>query len=361
MKQFLMCSLFLFFVPVLAGIKIGGKIEPLYEIEENGNFADSGSSDIGLHRAQLSIKFKEKTPNDWTIGGKLNVDLAENELDEIIHNAYASIEFADPVKITVGRKKPPFSLNASMGSSSLPTIYRSWTSKHLKDELGIAGYLDGMTIGGSVLDELFFYSVTLNHYEHDRRDGFSASQLYSLPCISLGSKPLKGLTVRWDMAIPYTAVSYEDGSSKDLRLLLHDWSVSYSSPRIYRGSIEAFLGADTTDAKTLREIHESYDDNIRFSLQMLNEFYTPRRNGFGLFAALGGEYLNGLNQENGESVNRDFYWAGVIVAGGTYKDLLKVQVSCDNRFDEKFKSTDDMRIAVQVGLRKEITLKGVKK
>lgn len=360
MKKFLMCSIVALSFPVLAGITIGGKIEPLYEIEESGNFAESGSSDIGLHRAQLSLKFKEKTPNDWMIRGKLNVDMAEDNFDEVIHNAYASIKFADPIKVTVGRKKPPFSVNASMGASKLPTIYRSWTSKHLNDDLGIAGYLDGLTIDGSLLNDLFFYSVALNHYEHDRRDGFSASQLYSLPYLSLGANPLRGVTVRWDMALPYSAVSYEDGSTEELRLFLHDWSVSYSAPRIYRGSLEAFLGADTTDAQTLRKIHEEYDDNVRFSLQMLNEFYTPQRNGFGLFAALGGEYLNGLNHVNGKSENRDFYWAGVIVAGGTYEDLLKVQLSCDTRLDEKFRSTGNTRIAVQVGIRKEFSLKGGK-
>lgn len=356
--------LFLVVLSALAsasGLEIGGKVEPLYEIKEEGSLQDSGTSEAGLHRAQMTLKYKEKIVNDWVISGRFTFDAAENELEEMIHQAYVAMKFGDPFKVEVGRNKPAFSRNAQIGSSKLPTIYRSWTTEHLKDDLGVAGYLDGVELSGNFLDNKLFYSVALNYYEHDRRDGYSLSRMFSLPYISLGSTLFERLTIRWDMAFPLTAVSYEAGDTKEERLVLHDWSVSYEAPKLYKGTIEAFLGADTTQGMILNEIHETYSDNVHFSFQMMNEFYSPRRNGFGLFGALGGEYLNGLNYRDGAYVDREFNYAAVAVLGGTYENLLRVQVSYDARFDKDFATINQARFAFQAGIKKDIKIRGGKK
>ncbi len=351
----------LFALAPASSFKIGGKVEPLYEIKEKGSLQDSGSSEAGLHRAQITLKYKEEIVNDWTISGRFTFDASENELEEMVHQAFVAMKFGDPLKVQVGRFKPAFSRNAQIGSSKLPTIYRSWTTEHLKDDLGVAGYLDGVELSGDFFENKLFYSVALNYYEHDSRDGYSVSRMVSLPFISLGSSPFEGLTIRWDMAFPLTALSYENGNSKEERLMLHDWSLTYEAPKLYKGTVEAFLGADTSQGMILSDIHETYSDNVQFSLQLMNEFYSPRRNGFGFFGARGGEYLNGLNYREGAYVDREFYYAAVGVLGATYEDLLRVQISYDQRFDHAMASINEGRFAFQVGLKKDIKIGGGKK
>ncbi len=340
-----------------AEIGIGTKIEPLFSVKENGSLSDSGKATSELHRAQISMKIRDKTTAGFTISGELSLDATEKSTEAMIHNGYVQIEFAKPIGVEVGRSKPSFSRNASIGSSKLPAIYRSWTSEHLENELGVAGYIDGVRLFGELFENRLNYAVSLNHAVSDERDGFSAGNLVSLPIVSIGSEPIKGLNVRWDMAFPLSAISTTTGATTEIRPVLHDWSVHYKVPKLYSGSFELFLGPDTAEGRLLKTINESYKQNISYSLQTMHEFSVPLSEKIDAFGALGAEYCNGLNRLNGTYVDRDFYWATTIAAGANYGKFLRLLVSADEQFDSQVKQKHQTRLAVQLILSGDIKIK----
>ncbi len=141
-------------------IKIETTIQPLLQLKEKGDFSRDGESELGFNRARLGFTYGESI-NSLSIKSKLSVDFTEDTFDEIVKNGYIGVEVIPEFGFTVGRFKGVFGYENRVSSKKLPLVFRSETSSHLKKELGISGFLDGVRFSGT-LQKLPLTYVTSN-------------------------------------------------------------------------------------------------------------------------------------------------------------------------------------------------------
>ena len=176
--------------------KIESIIQPWYTFHENGSWIDSGNSEISLHRAKVSAYFKKKFLPKLKLSSKITVDFSEKRFENILENAYISLKIIPQINLKAGKFKVPIGANNLMSSLKLPTIYRSFTTDHMKKDLKIAGFQKGGIIYGTLFD-LVTYIAGIFHYEENYIEGFQIKDILDFPVFSLTIEPKKYLLFKY--------------------------------------------------------------------------------------------------------------------------------------------------------------------
>ncbi len=327
-------------------LKLETTVQPELVLEQKGDFATEGESSIGFNRARVGLRFSEELSN-IVVKSRLSFDLTEENLEESIKNAYVQFDFFPQFELTLGRKKGIFGYENRVSSSDLPLVFRSETSSHLKNELGVSGFLDGVTLSGELSSIPLSYSGSFTRSENDQRDGLHFDRLFSQTALSLSYEPIDSLSVTYSANISQVGVSVLGNSDSTDIFLLHEAGVTYHAPKWYTGMVTCFWGIDTTSARELSPLLTNYEENISLSLYTSHEMKIPLNDDLSLDVALGGEFLNGLNYYDGAYHDRSFNYVGYGALGVSIGDHVRFQTAVKEKFDSDFSSINDMEIAVQ--------------
>lgn len=353
-------SILCFLSFAMADIKIETFVQPMYSFRENGSWNIYGESGFSLHRAKLSLQFTKRY-NTIKILSKLEVDFTEADIENVLENAYINVKFLSPLNIKVGRFKIPFGANSLTSSFDLWTIYRSYTTKHIRDELKVGGYQNGGILYGSFF-KYFYYSVGVFNYDENHIEGTHIKDILDFPVVKLSYIPTGNISISYMFTVPQAGVSMGNGDIDAMRLFLHDFSVEFSLKEWYECFTEIFIGIDTSDVKKAQLFLQDYKENVAYSIYTLHSFIISLSKKIDLRLTNGFEYLNGLNYEAGKRVNRSFYFSLIQAVGVSFGKKLSLEISYDNKYNEVFKSVDYRRIAGQIGFKNSMKInKGKKK
>lgn len=323
-------------------------IQPYLVLSENGNWQNRAETTPLIHRAKLSFRLNSKILNDSQIKGRLSIDIAEKEFSDFIKNAYVSIEPIEQFSIKAGKFKTPFGSHFLISSKDLKTIYRSHTTKHLKDELNIAGYNYGIAIYGK-FNDMIKYEAGVFKFINNDIPGFHIKDIFDYPVLSLEFNPLENISISYKSTLPQTGTVSENGEVLYKRFLFHDILVTFKSPnKLYETFFNTFIGVDTSEVKDAQVFFRGYEENVAFSLFSNHIFNWKIKSNYTFSLATGFEYLNGLNWIGEDQYeNRSYYFALSENLQIKYKNKFFLQFSFDNKLDNKFKSINESRFAVQ--------------
>ncbi len=241
-------------------LKLKSKVQPLLSIEQRGNFSDEGDLDWGFNRLKLSTQYKQK------VGGvklryDFGLDFTKEHGDDMIREAAIEAEFMPQLVLTAGQKKVPLLRNDYIGSGSLTQVHRSYSSDHLRDQLGVTGYLPGLALSGAFLEQKLSYHLGVSFNDKLDGDGIAARALVMLPSLKLRYEPLEFLALEYAALFPEFTAELKDGTKEYTRLALMAVSLEAAAPRLYRTEFELLIGADTTDGRALMQLQPDHDEN----------------------------------------------------------------------------------------------------
>lgn len=341
-------SLALIFFASLTGareLKLETTIQPELLLEEKGDFSKEGESHMGFNRARIGLRYSEKVLG-VKLNSRLNFDLTEKSLDESIKNGYVELGFLPQLELTMGRKKGLFGYENRVSSRDLPLVFRSETSSHLKNELGVSGFLDGVVLSGTVQAFPLSYGAAFTVSENDRREGVHADRLFSQTALTL-SYQFDSLDITYSANITRAGATSLDGSDSTELFLLHEAGISYRAPKLYSGLFTCFWGIDTGSVQKISPLLPEYEENVSFSLYTSHEVKVPINKDISIDAALGAEFLNGLNYYDGAWHDRSFSYAGYGSLGLSLGKRFRFQTAVKEKWDNEFSSVKDMELAFQ--------------
>lgn len=326
-------------------LKLETTVQPELLLEEKGDFSKEGESRMGFNRARIGLRYSEKVLG-ISLKSRLNFDLAEESLDELIKNGYVEFGFLPQLELTLGRKKGLFGYENRVSSRDLPLVFRSETSSHLKQELGVSGFLDGVMFSGTVQAFPLSYGAAFTLSENDRRDGIHPDRLFSQTALTL-SYQLDSLNLTYSANITRAGAASLDGTDTTELFMLHEAGISYRAPKLYSGLFTCFWGIDTGSVQKTSPLLPNYEENVSFSLYTSHEVKVPVNEELSIDAALGAEFLNGLNYYDGEWHDRSFSYVGYGSLGLSLGKRLRFQAAVKEKLDNEFSSINDMELAFQ--------------
>ena len=263
-------------------------------------------------------------------------------------------------RLKIGKFKAPFGANNLISSLKLPTIYRSFSTEHMKKDLKIAGYQKGGIIYGTLFD-ILTYSAGIFHYDENHIDGFQIKDILDFPVFALTIEPKKNLSFTYMVTAPQAGVSLLNNEVEAMRIYYHDFAVQLNIKDFYEMFTEIFIGIDTSQVQKAQLLLSDYDENIAYSIYTLNSFLFSPFKKLKIKFTLGLEYLNGLNYYNDQHQNRSFYYSLLESVTLYFNKNLFLQLSYDSQYDEQFKPINHRRIAAQILIRGATTIKKDKK
>ncbi len=326
--------------------KLETTVQPELLLEQKGDFATDGESNIGFNRARVGVRFSEELSN-IVVKSRLSFDLTEENLKESIKNANVQFEFLPQLELSLGRRKGIFGYENRVSSIDLPLVFRSETSSHLKSELGVSGFLDGVILSGELSSIPLSYSGSFTRSENDQRDGLHFNRLFSQTALSLSYEPIESLSVTYSANISQVGASVLGNDDSTDVFLLHEAGVTYEAPNWYTGLVTCFWGIDTSSAKDLSPLLVNYEENLSFSVYTSHEMKIPLNEDLSLDVALGGEFLNGLNYHDGAYHDRSYNYVGYGAIGVSIGEHVRFQSAIKEKRDSDFESINDMEIAIQ--------------
>ena len=143
-------------------IKLGGTLmwdldSASAEFWDSEDENDTGRTYSGIRRARFNIK--TKIEDNWK--AKLQFELAEEDVSNIVKDAYLKYEGWRYVNVIVGQDKEPFGLEAMTSSKKLSFIERSMVSD---------AFRPGRSVGISLEDETDILFGQLGVYEAQNRE-----------------------------------------------------------------------------------------------------------------------------------------------------------------------------------------------
>jgi hypothetical protein len=324
-----------------ADINLDLFLQPWSFLEQgNGNF------EIGLHRAQTALRAEEKSGAIKT-AGKLRINFSESSIQEAIENAWVSLTFKPYLRFKAGKFKIPFGANNLVAAPRMPTVYNSFTTSHLKSDLYVAGYRSGAMVYGDITP-IAHFSVGTFEYPLHNLPGTETSDLFRLPVARIGMQPCRGVGIDYMVAAPELARVSNNGGFSSLRLVLHDIAVTYDNLRWYRGSLEYFLGVDTTDVPEVQMLYDGYRNNVAYSIYSAHTVTLPFFRLGDLRLTTAAEFLNGLDRMYEQFVYRPFYYAFTQDIQLLLGKGVIMECSYDMRFNERLHGFKYQRIAAQI-------------
>lgn len=346
------CILLVFFaisvVVCAKEFRMDGVIQPHIRIRENANYTDSGDFVWGFRRLKVSFNYDDSLLKSLKIKGFLSLDFANKEVTEIIRKAGFQATFNDYLRLQGGQFKVPFLYNDYCGSDNLIHSDRSFTSDHLRKELTVGGYQQGILLSGSLKEKVLSYSVGLFYSDDIDRKGYSGKEFFMIPHFKVAVEPLTFLSLSYGIIAPAYSAPLINGADNEKRFVLQAISVRCKAPKLYRTELDIFLGVDTADGKALMNLHPSYDENVSFSLYSNHQFSFPLGEGAEVVVALAGEFLNGLVYYDGLYHERTYNYALWTTAGISVKKRFGCKVSFNERFDRDFSPTFHKEIGLEV-------------
>lgn len=323
------------------------KIQPTLSVEQKGSTSDSGDYSLGFNRLKLYTEYKKSLKNSVSLSGDLALDFSKKEIAEIVKKAQVEVEFRPEIALAVGQYKVPFLRNDYMGSGSLPHIHRSFTSNHLRDELAITGYKQGVSVRGSFLEEKLSYRAGLFYDETMDLKGFDGGELVMLPSVLLSYSPVPSLEIRYGGLFPEFCSELIDNTIKKKRLALHSFSVSYEAPKLYETALDLFIGVDTAEGRELMQMRAGYTENTSLSIYTNHTFKVPVKEKSQLLFSVAGEFLNGLTYYDDLYNDRAYTYALFGSAAFVLRKNFRVDLTLDERFDKDFKAIKEKRAVLQ--------------
>ncbi len=324
-------------------------MQPMFAVEQKGNWKREGEWGLKLHRAKVELECDKKLKR-FSVESAIQADFAENTYEELLEKAYVRAEFFKPLCVTMGKFKAPFGANLLTKERELWTVYRSHTSDHIKDDLQVGSYRMGATVSGKLgfLGEEE-YAAGIFYYEGSAVEGLERSDIVACPVAYVSYSPFKKLTLSYGFAAPEPGVSLVTGERETYRMYLHDIGVELRIKKWLQFFAEGFVGVDTTKVKTVRELLPTYNENVAYSLYALESSVIDIGKKASVRLTGGIEFLNGLEYVGLARQNRDYYFASVLSACLRIADSFSAQASYDNRYDHTFSSTGYRRMALQFG------------
>lgn len=327
--------------------KLKSKVQPIIAIEQNGNTRDSGEYALGFNRLKLYAEYRKSLSGEVSVSGDISLDFSEKEIAQMVKKTVVKIGFRPEIALTVGQYKVPFHHNDYIESGSLAHIHRSHTSKHLRDELAITGYKQGVSLCGKFLEKKISYRAGLFYDNSMDLKGFEGRELLMLPSLYLTYRPVSSIVFTYGALFPeFSAKSVDDAITKK-RLALHSFSASYEAPKLYETALDLFIGVDTAQGKKVMQLRAGYDENTSLSIYTTHTLKIPVLEKSQLRFSVAGEFLNGLTYYDGHYNDRAFTYALFTTAAYSIRKNFSVAVTLDERFDKEFKAVNRKRAALQ--------------
>jgi hypothetical protein len=330
-------------------------LQPWAGITQNDSWHGNGSYEIGFHRLKTSL-LTEQSIGAIRAQGVLGVNLAENEFQNALENAYVSLSFKPYLQFRAGKFKTPFGANNLISDSRLPAIHRSFTNDHLQSALVVAGYRSGVQMSGSITDKVEFAIGTFI-YPPNSLPGSGISDLYRLPVGRICFHPYPALDIEYMVSAPEMARVQGNGMNISKRLFLHDAAIHGHFAGWYQGFFELFIGVDTSDISKVQEIWTNYTDNIAYSLYTAHTAILHLPWNLQLKLTTAGEFINGLNYEFEHYIDRPFYYALTQDVKFELSDDVSTEFSYDTRIGRRFEPFRFQRLSAQINYSASMKMK----
>lgn len=327
--------------------KIKTKVQPLISLEQKGSTSDSGDYFLGFNRLKLSTDYEKMFAGEKRIAAELSLDFSKKELDKLVKKATLSLTFRREIALKIGQWKVPFYTNDYVGSGSLRHVHRNFTTYHLRNELAVTGYKQGVSLEGTFLEERLSYGAGLFYDESKDIKGFDGSELVMLPSLHISYKPWEFLSLEYGGLFPEFCTKTVQNNMEKKRLSLHTFSIAYEAPVLYDTELDIFIGVDTADGREMMQFQLGYTENTSMSIHTNHRFRLPLKEKSALHFSVAGEFLNGLTYYDGEYHNRAFTYALFGTVAYIIRKNLQVEVTLDERFDNNFAAIKQKRAALQ--------------
>lgn len=324
-------------------------IQPLYSLQQNGDFTDSSTSEFSLHRAKVKTKF-EKDIDKIELFASVSLDFAEKEYSDILKNAYAGMEIRPWLKWKMGQFKSNFGYESALSSKKLPLINRGEISSYLRKKTDGAGYLQGIELYGSVKKK-FSYSASLFNNSGIASEGDGAkvntTRTFAMPVLSLEYKPNDLLQFYSSFIIPHYGILDSNQNSGGQRYFMADYAVTIDT-RIYSGAFEYFQGEDTADTREYLQYTSNKNVGITNGFVWINSFKIPHTEKMWTGISSRFEYINGLEYDGISFKDRDFNYT---LTGGLRFNYTKnyfIDLNIQDIFNSEFNSMNHLELSLQI-------------
>lgn len=341
--------LFVFVAEIYSKNELEVLVQPCLTLSENGSWKSKAETKPAIHRAKLSLRLDRDIFKSSKIKSRLSVDFAEKDYVNILKNGYVAFEPLSQLKIKAGKFKVPFGAHNLISSTELKTIYRSYTSDHLRDNLAISGYQYGFTLYGK-LHKMLQYEVGIFNYANNQIDGFHIKDIMDFPVLLLKFEPIELIRLSYNIAAPQAGTVLENGKVEYNRFFFHDISLEFNTKNnLYETLFNSFIGVDTTEVDEAQVLMNNYGENIAFSLFSEHTFNIKLKKEFTLSLVTGFEYLNGLNMVDENSYeNRNYYFVLSENLLVKYKNKFFIQFAYDTKLNNSFESIHENRFTAQL-------------
>jgi len=323
-------------------------LQPVYSFEENGDWKSESTNGFDINTAKVSIKLSQSS-DKLNHSGELKIDFTEETITDMLKRAWYGIEFSNGSLLKVGRFKSSFGIESNIGSKRMPLIERGEVTDFMRDDISIAGNQIGVEFS-SKIGTLFGYSATLFNYNYFTPTGgdirAQVNKFLPLPIVTLECYLSDISTITYSAAVPYTGTVLSDHTVYGKRYLYQNIGVSVDYKR-YSGVVELLLAPDTADYKELNHYLE-YDEPVSQAISFLNSFSFPLKNNKSLSIHNRFEYLNGLNFNGFFYENRSYNFTVTSGIKYRHKKGLFIDFNVDDKYDNSYKSIDELRYTVQL-------------